>query len=102
MWSWRVRREEAGDAIQRMMVDREFGAAGERIILEEHLVGTEASFIVFTDGNTILPAVAARDHKAVYDGDEGPNTGGMGAYSAEMILARPTCSRRFSSRSSGR
>jgi phosphoribosylamine--glycine ligase len=80
--------EEAGDAIQRMMVDREFGAAGERIILEEHLVGTEASFIIFTDGNTILPAVAARDHKAVYDGDEGPNTGGMGAYSADMILPR--------------
>src|SRR5262245_7468220 len=79
-------REEAEDAVQRMMVDREFGAAGERVIPEECLVGTEASFIVFTDGNTILPAVAAKDHKAVYDGDEGPNTGGMGAYSADMIL----------------
>jgi phosphoribosylamine--glycine ligase len=79
-------REEAAVAVQRMIVDREFGEAGDRIILEEHLVGNEASFIVFTDGNTILPAVAAKDHKAAYDRDEGPNTGGMGAYSADMIL----------------
>ena len=79
-------REEAEVAVQRIILDREFGAAGDRVILEEHLVGNEASFIVFTDGSTILPAVAAKDHKAVYDGDEGPNTGGMGAYSVDTIL----------------
>ena len=79
-------RAEACDAVQRIMVDREFGAAGDRIIVEECLEGIEASYIVFTDGDTILPAVAARDHKAVFDNDEGPNTGGMGAYSTDDIL----------------
>ena len=77
---------EAGDAVQRMMVAREFGASGERVIIEECLKGIEASYIVFTDGKTIVPAVAARDHKAVFDNDEGPNTGGMGAYSTDDIL----------------
>jgi phosphoribosylamine--glycine ligase len=78
--------QEARSAVQRIMVDREFDAAGDRIIVEECLEGIEASYIVFTDGETILPAVAARDHKAAYDNDEGPNTGGMGAYSADDIL----------------
>jgi phosphoribosylamine---glycine ligase len=77
---------EARDAVQRIMVDREFGAAGDRIIVEECLEGVEVSYIVFTDGETILPAVAARDHKAAYDNDAGPNTGGMGAYSTDDIL----------------
>jgi phosphoribosylamine---glycine ligase len=77
---------EARDAVQRIMVDREFGASGDRIIVEECLEGIEASYIVFTDGDTILPAVAARDHKAAYDNDAGPNTGGMGAYSTDDIL----------------
>jgi phosphoribosylamine--glycine ligase len=77
---------EARDAVQRMQVGREFGAAGDRIVLEEFLHGAEASYIVFTDGETIVPAVAARDHKAAYDGDTGPNTGGMGAYSIDTIL----------------
>ncbi|MGA2263888.1 MAG: phosphoribosylamine--glycine ligase, partial [Acidobacteriota bacterium] len=79
-------REEAREAIRLIMVERQFGAAGDRIVLEEFLEGTEASFIVFTDGDTILPAVAAQDHKAVFDCDKGPNTGGMGAYSTESIL----------------
>ncbi len=78
--------EEARSAIQRIMVDREFGASGDRIVLEEFLEGIEASYIVFTDGETILPAVAARDHKAAYDNDAGPNTGGMGTYSTDDIL----------------
>jgi phosphoribosylamine---glycine ligase len=78
--------QEARDAVQRIMVDREFGAAGDRIIVEECLEGVEVSYIVFTDGETILPAVAARDHKAAYDNDAGPNTGGMGAYSTDDIL----------------
>jgi phosphoribosylamine---glycine ligase len=77
---------EAQEAVRRIMVDREFGPAGDRIILEDFLEGSEASFIVFTDGRTIVPAVAARDHKAVYDNDSGPNTGGMGAYSTDDIL----------------
>ncbi len=77
---------EARTAVQRIMVDREFGSAGDRIVIEECLQGIEASYIVFTDGETILPAVAARDHKAVYDNDAGPNTGGMGAYSTDDIL----------------
>ncbi len=77
---------EARDAVLRMMVEKEFGAAGDRILIEECLKGGEASYIVFTDGDTIVPAVAARDHKAVFDNDEGPNTGGMGAYSTDNIL----------------
>jgi phosphoribosylamine---glycine ligase len=79
---------EASDAVRRMMVEREFGSSGDRIIIEECLKGIEASYIVFTDGETIVPAVAARDHKAVFDDDAGPNTGGMGAYSTDDILGR--------------
>ena len=77
---------EAVDAVNRMMIAREFGASGDRIIIEDCIRGIEASYIVFTDGKTIVPAVAARDHKAVFDNDEGPNTGGMGAYSTDDIL----------------
>jgi phosphoribosylamine---glycine ligase len=77
---------EARDAVHRMMVEREFGISGERVIIEECIEGVEASYIVFTDGETVIPAVAARDHKAVFDDDEGPNTGGMGAYSTDDIL----------------
>jgi len=78
--------EEAADAVKRIMIDREFGAAGDRLIIEDCLVGIEASYIVFTDGKTVLPAAAACDHKAVFDNDEGPNTGGMGTYSSDDIL----------------
>jgi phosphoribosylamine--glycine ligase len=78
--------EEACDAVRRIMVEREFGSAGNWIIVEECLQGIEASYIVFTDGRTVLPAAAARDHKAVFDGDQGPNTGGMGTYSCDDIL----------------
>lgn len=77
---------EASTAVQKIMVDRQFGSAGDQIIVEECLEGIEASYIVFTDGETILPAVASQDHKAVFDNDEGPNTGGMGAYSTDDIL----------------
>jgi len=77
---------EASAAVQKIMVDRAFGSSGDRIIIEECLEGIEASYIVFTDGETILPAVASQDHKAAYDNDEGPNTGGMGAYSTDDIL----------------
>ena len=80
--------EEAAAAVRRIMIDREFGAAGDRLIIEDCLNGVEASYIVFTDGKTVLPAAAARDHKAIFDNDEGPNTGGMGTYSSDDILGR--------------
>ena len=78
--------KEASEAVRRMMIDREFGTAGDRIIVEDCLRGMEASYIVFTDGETILPAAASRDHKAIFDDDKGPNTGGMGTYSTGDIL----------------
>ena len=73
-------RAEAKHAVERMMVHREFGAAGNKVLVEEFLQGEEASFLVITDGHTIVPMPPAKDHKAIFDGDVGPNTGGMGAY----------------------
>lgn len=73
--------EEALEAIDRCMVQREFGAAGERVVIEECLVGEECSIKVFTDGTNVVPMVPSQDYKRIYDGDEGPNTGGMGCYS---------------------
>lgn len=78
--------DEAHAAIDRIMTQREFGSAGDAIIIEEFLDGEEASFICFTDGTTILPLPSSQDHKRVYDGDCGPNTGGMGAYSPAPII----------------
>lgn len=78
--------QEACDSVERIMIQKEFGSAGDRIIIEDCLQGIEASYIVFTDGETILPAAASRDHKAIYDDDKGPNTGGMGTYSTDDIL----------------
>ena len=77
---------QAESAIQQIMREKVLGAAGERIILEEFLRGEEVSFLVFTDGVHALPMVPSQDHKTVYDDDLGPNTGGMGAYSADWIL----------------
>jgi phosphoribosylamine--glycine ligase len=79
-------REEAEKTLDEFMRQRTLGAAGERVILEETLVGEEVSFIVLTDGRAILPLVPTQDHKAVFDDDQGPNTGGMGAYSEDAIL----------------
>jgi phosphoribosylamine--glycine ligase len=79
-------RTEAVDAIVRITKNREFGNAGDRIILEERLDGQEASVLAITDGATILTLQPAQDHKAAYDGDVGPNTGGMGAYSPTPIV----------------
>jgi phosphoribosylamine--glycine ligase len=76
----------ADDAGRRIMIDREFGAAGDRILVEEFLRGREVSFIVVTDGERVLPLATAMDHKAVFDGDEGPNTGGMGAISPSPFV----------------
>ncbi len=74
------RREQVLAAIERIIVDREFGDAGREIIFEERLDGQEASVLAITDGRTIVTLTPAQDHKPAYDGDQGPNTGGMGAY----------------------
>lgn len=81
-------REQAEQAIERTMVERAFGAAGERVVIEECLFGREASFFLFTDGQTIAPMPAAQDYKRALDGDRGPNTGGMGSISAPELIAR--------------
>ena len=78
--------ETALDAIRSTMRSRDFGSAGDRILIEEFLTGEETSFMVFTDGENILPMVPSQDHKAIYEGDRGPNTGGMGAYSVDFLL----------------
>jgi len=76
---------EAEAAIEQMMVRRVFGDAGARVLVEEFLSGVEASVIAFTDSRTIAIMESAQDHKRVYDGDRGPNTGGMGAYSPAAV-----------------
>lgn len=73
--------DEAIKAVQQIMVDRAFGSAGNKVVIEEMLVGEEASFTVLTDGVHCLPLVSSQDHKPALDGDRGKNTGGMGAYS---------------------
>lgn len=73
-------RPEALDAVKQIMVQQAFGASGNKILIEECLHGHEASILAIVDGNTILPLEASQDHKRAYDGDSGPNTGGMGAY----------------------
>jgi phosphoribosylamine--glycine ligase len=80
-------REEAEQAAEDFMVRKTLGSAGDRVVIEECLTGEEASFIVLTDGRGILPLVPTQDHKALLDGDQGPNTGGMGAYSDDSILS---------------
>jgi phosphoribosylamine--glycine ligase len=80
--------DEAIQALQQIMVERAFGAAGDRVVVEECLKGEEASFLAFTDGKTVLPLPTSQDHKAVYDDDKGPNTGGMGAYSPAPVVDR--------------
>ena len=78
--------DEALQAIDSIMKDRVFGNAGDQVVIEECLIGEEVSLLAFTDGKTIVPMESSQDHKTVYDGDEGPNTGGMGAYSPVPIM----------------
>ncbi len=78
--------QEAREALRRCMVDQEFGDAGSRVVIEECLRGEELSVLALTDGTAIAPLASSQDHKAVHDGDQGPNTGGMGAYSPAPLL----------------
>ena len=77
---------DALDTVKRIMEDRVFGDAGARVVVEEFLTGEEASFLAFTDGETVVPMASAQDHKAALDDDKGPNTGGMGAYSPAPVV----------------
>jgi phosphoribosylamine--glycine ligase len=78
--------DEAIDGLKLIMKERAFGDAGNKVIVEDCIEGEEASFMAFTDGKTILPMVSSQDHKRVFDGDNGPNTGGMGAYSPASVI----------------
>jgi len=77
---------EALEAVDMIMCDQAFGEAGARVVIEECMQGEEASLLTFTDGYTVVPMVSAQDHKRVFDGDEGPNTGGMGAYAPAPVV----------------
>lgn len=79
-------KQEALDAVDAMMAEHKFGSAGARLVLEEYMEGEEASLLAFTDGTTVVPMIASQDHKRAYDGDEGPNTGGMGTYAPAPVL----------------
>jgi phosphoribosylamine--glycine ligase len=85
--------QEFNAAIDDMMVGRVFGEAGSRVLLEECLVGREASVMIFTDGRDYKTIVPAQDHKRVYDGDQGPNTGGMGSFSTPGLIDDTTLAR---------
>jgi phosphoribosylamine--glycine ligase len=78
--------KEAVDAIDLIMKDKAFGAAGNRVVVEDFMTGEEASFLAFTDGKTVLPLPTSQDHKPIFDDDRGPNTGGMGAYSPAPVV----------------
>lgn len=77
---------QAHETIQKILVDKIFGKAGDRIVVEDFLEGEEASFMALTDGNSFISLATSQDHKSLYDGDKGPNTGGMGAYSPTPFI----------------
>jgi phosphoribosylamine--glycine ligase len=80
--------DQARNAVHELMEERSMGDAGTRIVIEEFMTGEEASFLVFADGISFHPMVVSQDHKRRFDGDQGPNTGGMGAYSIDTILTK--------------
>ena len=77
---------EAQSAVDEILVRKVFGRAGDKVVIEEFLDGEEASFMALTDGEHILPLASSQDHKRVFDNDQGPNTGGMGAYSPAPVV----------------
>ncbi|MCF7873793.1 MAG: phosphoribosylamine--glycine ligase [Candidatus Omnitrophica bacterium] len=79
-------RKEADAAIETIMIDKKFGGAGDKIIIEDCLFGQELSVLAFSDGETVIPLVGSQDHKRAFDNDQGPNTGGMGAYAPTPLL----------------
>ncbi|EOD46684.1 putative bifunctional purine biosynthetic protein [Neofusicoccum parvum UCRNP2] len=81
-------KEEAHQALKDIMLDREFGSAGDEVVIEEFLEGDELSILTFSDGTTIKSLPPAQDHKRIFDGDQGPNTGGMGTYSPTRIAPK--------------
>jgi phosphoribosylamine--glycine ligase len=84
---------EANAVVDEILVDKAFGAAGDRVVIEEFLQGEEASFMVLTDGEHALPLASSQDHKRAFDQDQGPNTGGMGAYSPAAVVTPEVHSR---------
>lgn len=80
--------EEALEAVSSIMDDKRFGAAGQRIVVEEYMTGPEVSVLAFTDGKTIIPMVSSQDHKRAFDNDQGLNTGGMGAFSPSRVYTK--------------
>lgn len=80
--------DEAIEALRLIMRERVFGDAGDRVVVEECLEGEEASFMAFCDGKTVKPMASSQDHKRIFDGDQGPNTGGMGAYSPAPVITK--------------
>ena len=78
--------EEAISAVNNIMEEQSFGNAGSQVVIEECMVGEEASLLAFTDGETIVPMISSQDHKRAYDGDQGPNTGGMGTYAPAPVM----------------
>lgn len=82
---------ETDAAIKRILAEKVFGIAGDKVIIEEFIEGEELSLMAFSDGNTVIPMVSAQDHKRVFDRDQGPNTGGMGAYSPAPVATPDLC-----------
>ncbi len=80
--------DEAKDALKEMMDDKKFGASGSRVVVEEFLEGQEVSVLAFCDGKTLKPMVSAQDHKRIFDGDKGGNTGGMGTFSPSRVYTK--------------
>ncbi|BDU50801.1 phosphoribosylamine--glycine ligase [Haliovirga abyssi] len=78
--------DDAINALKDIMLDKIFGESGAKVVIEEYMDGEEASILAFTDGKTIYPMVSSQDHKRIYDGDKGPNTGGMGTYSPAPVV----------------
>ena len=78
--------EEANSAVEDMLSGNRFGEAGSTVVIEEFMEGEEASLLAFVDGKTVVPMIASQDHKRIFDGDKGPNTGGMGTYAPAPVL----------------